>query len=141
MMIQKLMILFLSLALLIGLNSCYTGGSFISQNVTNVELSNPNFKIVEKDLEGSASADYLFGMSYSTGFLLNTFAIARIGGPAKLYDTAIQNLWDKYEEKHGNRQEKKLALINVHYDSDILNLIIYTKTKLFITADVIEFEE
>ena len=140
-MIQKLMLLLLSFMCLISLNSCYTGGSFISQNVTNVELSDANFKIIEKNLEGFASADYLIGMSYSTGFIANTVAVVRISGPAKLYDAAIQNLWEKFEAKHGNREERKLALINVHYDSDILNLIVYTKTKLFITADVIEFEE
>jgi hypothetical protein len=30
--------------------------------------------------------------------------------------------------------------VNVHYDTDILNLILYTEVKLFIRADVVEFK-
>jgi hypothetical protein len=140
-MIQRFIFMLFSLIFLLTLNACYTGGSFIAQNTTNVELSNSNFKIVEQNLEGSASADYLIGASSSFGFISQTFAIIRIGGTAKLYNEAIQDIWRKYEEKHGDRSGKKLALINIHYDTDILNLLLYTRTTLYIHADVIEFEE
>jgi hypothetical protein len=140
-MIQRFIFLLFSLIFLLALNACYTGGSFIAQNTTNVELSNSNFKIVEQNLEGSASADYLIGASSSLGFISQTFAIIRIGGTAKLYNEAIQDIWRKYEEQHGDRSGKKLALANIHYDTDILNLLVYTKTTLYVHADVIEFEE
>ena len=44
-----LILLIFSFALL---SSCTTGGSFLSSNVTNVELSESNFNIVAKNVEG-----------------------------------------------------------------------------------------
>ena len=65
----------------------------------------------------------------------------RIGGTAKLYDDAIQNVWEKYKEKYAGTEGKKLALVNIRIDNDMLNLFVYTQTELYITADIIEFEE
>jgi hypothetical protein len=31
-------------------------------------------------------------------------------------------------------------LINVRYDADIINLLLYTKVTIYITADVVEFQ-
>ena len=73
--------------------------------------------------------------------MANTLALVRIGGTAKLYDEAVRSLWKSYEEKVGKREGKKLALVNIRYDTDILNLFVYTQTELFIHADVIEFTE
>jgi hypothetical protein len=58
-----------------------------------------------------------------------------------LYDIAIQNVWQNYREKYGESEGKKLALVNIHMDNDILNLLVYTQTELCITADVVEFKE
>ena len=58
-----------------------------------------------------------------------------------LYDEAIRNLWKNYEEKYGSTQDRNLVLANVRYDTDILNLLVFTKTPLYIHADVIEFKE
>ena len=128
-------------ALLTILYGCTAGGSFLAHNITNIDLSNPNFKIVARNLEGSSKAQYLIGFSYSTGFLANTLALVRIGGSVKLYDDAIQNLWKTYKEKHGDTDGKKLVLVNIRYDTDILNLLLYTQTELYINADVVEFVE
>lgn len=138
---NKIIFLLLFPALLFLLSACSTGGAFVAHNVTNVELSDSNFKIVDRNLEGYSKADYIIGISYSTGFLTNTLALVRIGGTAKLYDDAIQDLWKKYEEKHGDTKGKRLALVNVRYDTDMLNLLLYTQTKLYINADVVEFTE
>jgi hypothetical protein len=138
---QKTIFLFLFLLIMICLSSCTTGGSFLANNVTNVELSNPNFNIVAKNLEGHSKASYLIGISFSTGSITNTLALVRIGGTAKLYDDAIQNIWEKYTEKHGDTEGKKLVLANIRIDNDMLNLLVYTQTEMYITADVIEFEE
>ena len=138
---HKLWLIVLIPTLLALLSGCYSAGSFLSQNVTNVELSDPNFSYVATNLEGSSKADYLIGVSFSTGFMANTFALVRVGGTATLYDDAIQALWEKYKEKHGDIEGKKLALVNIRYDTDILNLFIYTQTKLYIHADVVEFAE
>ena len=127
--------------LLVIFSSCTTGGSFLAQNVTNVELSDPGYKIVARNVEGQSKADYLFGISYSTGQMANTLALFRVGGSAKLYDDAIQNLWKKYQDNYGEIDGKKLALINIRYDTDILNLLVYTQTELYINADIVEFKE
>lgn len=138
---QKTLLLLLAPFVIAFLSSCSTGGAFIAHNVTNVELSEPNFNYIARNVEGSSSADYLIGVSYSTGFMANSMSLIRIGGTAKLYDSAIQNLWNNFEEKFGPTNGKKLALVNVRYDTDILNLLVYTQTKLFISADVIEFQQ
>jgi len=122
-------------------SGCFTGGSFIANNSTTVELSDANFTLVARDLEGYSKAEYLIGFSFSSGFMANTLALVRIGGTAKLYDEAVRSLWKSYEEKVGKREGKKLALVNIRYDTDILNLFVYTQTELFIHADVIEFTE
>lgn len=121
------------------LSGCYTGGAFMAQNVTNVDLSEANFNIVARDLQGSAHADYLLGVGVSYGSISNTFGLIRVGGTATLYDEAIKSLWKNYEEKHGSSQGRNLLLINVRYDTDILNLLVFTKTTLYIHADIVEF--
>ena len=138
---KKIILLLLLPILLAFLSSCTTGGSFLAHNATNVELSEPNFKIVAKNLEGYSKASYLFGLTYSMGSIANTLALVRIGGTAKLYDDAIQNIWKNYEEKYGDTEGKKLVLANIRIDNDMLNLVVYTQTELYITADVVEFEE
>ena len=139
---KNLLPVLILLILLPLLSGCFTGGSFLAHNLTNVELSpDAKFKIAARNLEGYSKAQYLIGLSYSTGFMANTLALVRIGGTAKLYDDAVQSLWKKYEEKYGETEGKKLLLVNVRYDTDILNLLVYTQTELYITADVVEFEE
>ncbi len=126
---------------LVYLSGCSTGGSFVAHNATNIELSEQNFEFVAKGVEGSASAEYLLGFSYSSGFIANTFAVARIGGSAKLYDDAIKNLWDNFKKESGDSEGRNLLLTNIRYDADILNLLIYSQTNLYIHADIIEFGE
>ncbi len=140
-MIKKTVQLLGILILLIYLTGCSTGGSFLANNVTNVQLSEPNFEIVAKNIEGYSKASYLIGLTYSSGSIANTIALARVGGTAKLYDDAIQNLWNNYKLKYGDIEGKKLVLANIRIDNDMLNLLVYTHTELFITADVIEFTE
>jgi len=134
-------VIFVLLVYAISLSGCSTGGSFLSQNVTDIELSRNNFDIIAKDLEGSAHADYLIGLSTSVGAVSNTFALVRVGGTATLYNDAIKSLWKNYEKNYGSTKGKNLVLANVRYDTDILNLILFTKTTLYIHADIIEFKE
>ena len=141
MSLNKLILPLLFFVLIIFASSCTTGGSFLAHNVTNVELSEANFKMVARNIEGFSTAGYLFGLSYSTGNMASTLALIRIDGTAKLYDDAVQNLWKNYTAQYGETEGKKLVLVNVRYDTDILNLFVYTQTKLYITADVVEFEE
>jgi Family of unknown function (DUF6567) len=138
---HKLILLLLLPIILAFLSSCTTGGSFLTYNNTNVELSKSNFKIVGKNVEGSAKASFIIGVSYSEGGIANTLALVRTGGTAKLYDHAIQDLWKNFEAQYGDTEGKNLVLANIRFDNDMLNLLVYTQIELFITADVIEFEE
>jgi len=122
------------------LSSCANTGMFLAMNNTSVELSEDNYEIVATNVSGEAEAGYLLGVSFSAGAATNTMALARVSGSGMLYMEALENLWKDYEEKHGSVLGKKLALVNVRYDSDALNLILYTKAKIAIRADVVEFK-
>ena len=138
---KKSILILSSLILMVYLSGCSTGGSFMANNVTNVELSKQNFEFVARNVEGFSRAEYVIGISYSTGSIANTLALVRTGGSAKLYDDAIKNLWDNFRKDYGDTEGRNLLLANVRYDTDILNLLLYTQTDLYIYADIIEFEE
>ena len=135
--------LFLSVVLIlltVSFTGCLNTGMFLSANVTDVRLSEANYDIVATNITGSSRAGYILGFSYGPGALVSTAAIARVSGTGMLYKEALENLWKNYEIDHGPREDKRVALVNVHYDTDILNLILYTEVKLFIHADVLEFK-
>ncbi len=123
------------------LTGCSSSGSFIAANVTDVQLQRNNFTIVAQNVTGESQAGYLLGGTFSTGFATNTFAVARVSGSGMLYKEAVENLWKNYEAEHGPAKGKKVALVNVRYDADALNLVIYTQAKLMIRADVVEFTD
>ena len=120
---------------------CSASGAFTSGNVTDVQLQKGNFKIAARNVTGEAQAGYLFGGTFSIGMASSTFALVRISGTGTLYKEALENLWKDYETKNGPVEGKKLALVNVRYDSDALNLFVYTQPHLVIRADVVEFTE
>ncbi len=130
-----------SVMLLIAISGCGTSGAFRTSHVTNVELSQPNFKFVAKDVAGESMQGYLVGLSIAQGAEVGIFALARVSGDEKLYDAALKNLWVNYREKYGASEGKKLALVNIRQDTELLNTLVYTQAKYFITADVIEFLE
>jgi hypothetical protein len=130
-----------SLVLIVMLTGCASSGAFMSGNVTDVQLQRNNFRIIAQNITGEAQAGYLIGGTFSTGFATNTFALFRVSGTGMLYKEALENLWKNYETAHGSIEGKKIALINVRYDADALNLIIYTQPKITIRADVVEFTE
>ena len=131
----------IALTFLFALSACGTMGTFRANNITNVVLSQPNFNIVARDLQGTAMQGYLFGVSAPQGSDLNTFALIKVSGAEKPYAAAVQDLWNKYREKYGDIEGKKLALVNIRQDTETLNTLIYTEARYFITADVVEFIE
>ncbi|MDX1637707.1 MAG: DUF6567 family protein [Balneolaceae bacterium] len=137
---KHLITVLLLLITLFMLQGCTSSGAFLSLNQTSVNLEENNYSIVVPNLTGSSEAAYILGLSYSSGLVTNTLAIARVNGTAMLYAEALQNLWDNYEAQHGSVEGNHLALTNIRYDSDILNLIVYTKVTLTVRADVVEFE-
>lgn len=129
------------IALVLTASGCASGGMFTGENRTDVQLQQNNFKIVARGVSGESQVGYLFGASMSMGMTSAGFALVRIEGTGMLYKEAIDNLWQNYETVHGPVEGKKLALANIHYDADALNLIVYTRTKVSIRADVVEFTE
>jgi hypothetical protein len=138
---NKIFLLALTGMVVIFMAGCASTGAFIAANVTGVELSEPNFKVVATGVSGESEANYLFGLSFSAGTITNTMALIRVGGTGQLYKEALEQLWQNYEKDHGSAVGKKLALVNVRYDSDILNLLVYTQVKYFIRADIVEFAD
>jgi hypothetical protein len=138
---KKIILPFILITILATQYGCGTGGAFTANNITNVELSEPNFNIVARDMGGSAVQGYLLGISFTQGSAVSAFGLVRIAGDEKLYDTAVKDLWKNYQEKYGDIEGKKLALVNIRHDSELLNTILYTQVKHFITADVVEFIE
>lgn len=120
---------------------CSTGGMFVAANLTDVQLQKGNFKILARGVTGEAKAGYLLGVTVPYGMTTNTFALARVDGTGMLYKEAIDNMWKSFESAHGSAEGKKLALINVHYDADALNLFFYTEPRVIVRADVVEFTE
>jgi hypothetical protein len=132
---------FIVLVSALALTGCATGGMFVAGNVTDVQLQKNNFKIVARDVSGEAQAGYLFGASFSMGATTNSFALVRISGTGMLYKEALQNLWKSYETANGPVEGKRLALVNVRYDAEALNLFVYTQPKIVVRADVVEFTD
>lgn len=120
--------------------SCTTSGLFFSTHLTNVELSDSNYEIVARNIKGEAQAEYILGLSLALRGELQTLALARVGGEEMLYQQAMENLWKNFETQYSQEVEgRKLALVNVRYDSDAINLLLYTRPKISIRADIIEF--
>jgi len=81
-----------------------------------------NYKIITRGATGESSAGYLLGFTAAMGITTNTLALIRVEGTRMLYKEALDILWKSYEAANGSAEGKKLALVNVHYDSDALNL-------------------
>jgi hypothetical protein len=131
---------FVLILLIASFTGCTTSGMFLSANVTDVGLSEANYDIIAINVTGSSRAGYILGFSGGPAAQVGTFAIARVDGKGMLYQEALENLWENYEKDNGPREAKKIALVNVHYDADILNLLLYTAVTLYVRADVVEFK-
>ena len=123
------------------LTGCAQAGLYAAGNVTAVELAEPNFEIVATDVGGKASAAYLIGVSFSMGERTQSASLFRIRGTGELYGEAMADLWSQYAEEHGPVEGRKLALVNVRYDSSVRNFLVYNSAEISIRADVVEFVE
>ena len=121
-------------------SGCSNTGAFLSANQTLVNLNEGNYTISATNVTGESASAYIFGLSYSTGLAAGTIAVARVEGTGMLYAEALENLWSNFEATGGTATDQKLALANIRYDADILNLFVYTKVKVTVRADVIKFE-
>ncbi len=125
---------------LVFLTGCASTGVFNAANLTNVELSGDNYRVVATNVYGEASAAYLLGFSVAQRGEMQTLALIPLGGNRLLFKTALENLWANFAEAHGSVEGRSLALVNVRFDSDAQNvLFFYTKPTISVRADVVEF--
>ena len=122
------------------LSGCASTGLTASSHLTNVQLSHGNYRIVATNISGEGSAEAVLGFSVGVGFGTSQVALIPLSKSRMLYGTAMKNLWDNFESKHGPVANRRLALVNMRFDSDALNLFVYTKVNTVVTADVLEFE-
>ena len=127
------------LALAIVFAGCGQAGRFASTSLTQVELSGPNYKIVATGVSGEARASYLIGVTVSSGPVTNSVSLKRLSGTGKLYKEALDNLWAQFAAEHGKVEGRRLALVNIRYDADTRNLVLYSDIVLSVRADVVEF--
>ncbi len=123
------------------LSGCFSTGAINAANITEVQLAKANYEIVAVNVRGEASAGYLLGASASAGRQMQTFALFRVSGSGLLYEKAVESLWENFKEEHGEIAGRHLALINIVYDAEALNLLLYTRPTVSVRADVIEFTE
>jgi hypothetical protein len=122
------------------LTGCGNAGMFMASNSTEVQLKERNYTIVAKNVTGTSETSYLLGASYSWGVATNSIGIIPLDRNKMLYKEARESLWDNFEKQGESIEGRTLALINIQYDSNTANFIVYTKASVSITADIIEFE-
>ena len=123
------------------LTGCAQAGLFAAGNFTQVEMSEPNYKVVATSVAGEAEAAYLLGVAFSNGPQSGSVSLHRLKGTGKLYTEAMENLWQAFAAEHGLVEGRRLALANVSYDAATRNFLVYNHISLTIRADVIEFTE
>jgi len=123
------------------ITSCTSSGIFASANTTQVQLNKANYKIVATSVTGTATSKYILGLCYGFGIYNTAFGLIPLTKDRALYKLATLDLWTNFETKYGPVQGKRLALINVRYDTQALNLLVYASPTLTIVADVVEFTE
>jgi hypothetical protein len=122
------------------LGGCASTGLTTSTHLTNVGLSNNNYHIVATNISGEASSDGIVGVSLGIGLGGVQFSIIPLSSNRTLYKNAMQNLWTNFEAKNGSPVGRTLALTNLRYDAETLNTLVYTKIKIVVIADVVEFK-
>jgi len=122
------------------LDSCASAGLTASTHLTNVGLSSNNYQIVATNISGEASNNGLLGVSLGIGLTGTQLSIIPLSPNRSLYKNAMENLWINFEAKNGSAVGRTLALANLRYDTETLNTLLYTKIKIVVIADVIEFK-
>ena len=122
------------------LHGCGSSGLTASSHLTNVQLATPNFRIVATNVSGQASKEALLGVSFGLGMASTQLALIPLTEDRMLYKKAMQELWANYEAKNGTAANAKVALVNVRYDFESLNLFLYTKITTVVVADIVAFE-
>ena len=124
----------------VALSGCAQTGTFTAENLTTVELSEPNYEVVATGVSGAAKAGYLIGASFSDGAKSGSISLFRVSGTGHLYKKAM-GLWADFESKHARWLVDTWALINIPYDADTRDFLVYNDIAVSLRADVVEFTD
>src|SRR5690606_7664529 len=80
---------------------CASTGLTASSHITNVQLSDANYRIVATNVSGEGSAEAILGFSVGVGFGTSQVALIPLNRSRLLYGTAMKNLWENFESRHG----------------------------------------
>lgn len=120
-------------------SGCATSGAYMASNITEVNLGEENYQVVATGVSGEAEAAYLLGVSGGFGMAMQTVALVRLEGDGMLYQAALRDLWSNFARDYGAVEGRSLALVNVRYDAEAINLLVYTRPRVAVIADVVEF--
>jgi hypothetical protein len=121
-------------------SGCMATGVTSSTHLTNVGLSSSNYKIVATNMSGEATSGGILGVSFGVGMAGVQYSVIPLTPDRTLYKNAMQNLWTNFESKNGGATGRTLALTNLRYDAETFNIFFYTKIKVVVIADVVEFK-
>lgn len=136
----SIVLLITMITIIFSLGGCASIGLTASTHLTNVGLASNNYQIVATNISGEASSNAILGVSYGVGLAGGQFAIIPLSPNRSIYKNAMQNLWANFEAKNGSAVGRTLALANLRYDAETLNTLFYTKIKIVVIADVVEFK-
>ncbi len=92
---------------------CASTGLTASSHITNVQLTNPNFRVIATNISGEASSKGILGVSYGFGMAATQMALIPLTEDRMLYKIAMKNLWANFENANGRVSNRKVALVNV----------------------------
>ena len=122
------------------MQGCASTGLTAASQLTNVQLGSPNFRIVATNVSGEASVRGVLGFSFGFGMAASQVVLIPLENDRTLYRNAMTNLWENFEAANAAPINRKLALVNVRYDSEALNTFVFTKISAVVVADVVEFQ-
>jgi hypothetical protein len=137
---KKLISILLAIVIITFFGGCASTGLTASAHLTNVGLTSKNYQIVATSISGESSSKGILGVSFGIGLGGGQFSIIPLSSNRTLYKNAMENLWANFEAKNGSAVGRTLALTNLRYDSETFNMLFYTKIKIVVIADVVEFK-
>ncbi|MBK9400623.1 MAG: hypothetical protein IPN36_07100 [Bacteroidetes bacterium] len=138
---KKLISILLAIVIITFFGGCASTGLTASAHLTNVGLTSKTIKLWPQVSVVNPQVKGILGVSFGIGLGGGQFSIIPLSSNRALYKNAMENLWANFA---GQRMEVlldwTLALTNLRYDSETFNMLFYTKIKIVVIADVVEFK-
>ena len=96
------------------LTGCASSGLTASSHVTNVQMTNANFKMVATNVSEEATARAILGVSYGLGIATTQLSIIPLDDGGTLYQSAMKNLWANFETIKGAVANRVIESVTVY---------------------------